>query len=317
MIVVDPEVIFTSADNLRLMRSENPELKILVYANPIEWFDPMFPDKPWSLKMLASLKKNFPRWFLKGTDGRKLHFWTGTNLMNCRADCPKYRINGRNYSYIEYFSHHFITDVIGTFQKEDIRLDGLLDDELLKSIGFIGSYGQNHGVDSNRDGKNDNQAELDRQWRLGCASFLQAIRQTMGQDFMIIGNGGHGYYLQWCDGKMFEYFPEIYLNEADAETEAWPENMSHASGMKIALFNARADNYGHPDNWQFTICSVMLLDNVIFSHGQNMPYREDYRLNLGQPLNSCQIDSVGNYSRRFQNGTVYVNPRTKKGWIEK
>ena len=317
MIVVDHEVINNSPENLRLMREENPNLKILVYANKIEWHNPMFLDKPWSLKMVAELKK-YPKWFLKGTNRKKLVFWPGTVLMNCRLDCPRYIINGKSYNYIEYFTEHYINDIIGAYQKEGIRLDGLLDDELLKSISFIGSYGQNHGVDSNSDGKNDNKAELNRQWRLGNAYFLKTIRQTMGPDFLIIGNGGHGYYLDWCDGKMFEYFPEIYLNEADTKTEAWPENMRHAAGIKVALFNARADNYGHPDNWLFTICSAMLLSNVIFSHGQNMPYREDYCLNLGKPLGSCEIDTVnGDYFRQFQNGTVYVNPVSKKGWIAK
>jgi len=316
MIVVDPEVVFTSTDNLRLMRAENPNLKILVYVNPIEWFNPMFPDKPWSLKMVANLKK-FPKWFMKGLDRKKLAFWPGTVLMNCRLDCPRYVINGESYNYIEYFTEHYLKEIIGAYQKADIQLDGILNDELLKSISFIGSYGHNNGIDNNGDGLQDNGDELNRNWRLGNAYFLKEVRQAMGPDFLIIGNGGHGYYLDWCDGKMFEYFPEIYLNEADTETEAWPENMRHASAMKIALFNARADNYGHPDNWMFTICSAMLLDNVIFSHGQNMPYRKDYKLNLGESLNSCKTDSAGNYLRRFQNGTVYVNPTLKKAWIEK
>lgn len=316
-IVADHEVIFTSADNLRFMRQiDNPGLLILVYANKIEWHDPMFPDKPWSLKMVAELKK-YPKWFVRDVSGNKLEFWPGTVLMNCRLDCPRYTIGGKSYSYIEWFTERYIKDVIGAYKRAGIHLDGILDDELLKAISFIGNYGNNHnGIDSDGDGVNDDFTELDRQWRLGNAYFLYAIRQTMGPNFIIIGNGGHGYYMKDCNGKMFEHFSEIFQNEKDKLTEAWPENMNHAYGMEIAIFNARTNNYGYKDNWLFTLCSAMLLDNVIFSHGQNMPYDNKYNLHLGKPLGPHY--QVGNVvSRKYEKGTVNVDPVAKKAWVEK
>ncbi|MFZ2310477.1 MAG: putative glycoside hydrolase [Patescibacteria group bacterium] len=316
MIIPDHEVINNSPDALKQMRRDNPELIILAYANKIEWHSPMYNDKPWSLKMVAELKK-YPKWFLKGTDGKQLEFWPGTVLMNCRLDGPRYNIHGKSYSYIEFFTERYIADVIGAYKKAGVRLDGILDDELLKSISFIGSYGGNHnGVDSDEDGLDDDPAELNRQWRLGNAYFLKTVRETMGEDFMIIGNGGHGYYMQWCNGKQMEYFPEIYLNENDHLTEAWAENMNNAAGMRYAFFNARANAYGKKDNWQFSLCSAMMLDNVIFSHGQNMPYDKKYELHLGQALGASYAEN-GTYKRRFQNGTVYVDPVAKKSWIEK
>lgn len=316
IFVFDHEVINNSPNTLRLTRQDNPEAIFLAYANPIEWHDPMFNDKPWSLKMMAELKK-YPKWFLKGTDGKKLEFWQGTVLMNCRLDCPRYDINGKSYSYIEYFTERYIKEIVGAYKRAGIRLYGVLDDELLKSISFIGNYGNNrNGVDSDEDGVNDDPAELDRQWRLGSAYFLQVLRETMGEDFMIVGNGGHGYYMEWCNGKQMEYFPEVFLNEDDRVTEAWFENMRNASGMKIAFFNARANAYGKTDNWQYSLCSTVLLDNVVFSHGQNTPYDKKYELHLGKALGISFYDN-GVQKRRFQNGTVCVDPVAKKGWIEK
>ncbi len=316
LIIPDHEVINTSSEQLRKMRRDNPDLKILAYVNKIEWHDPMFSDKPWSLKMVYELKK-YPNWFLRGTDGKKLEFWPGTVLMNCRLDCPRYNIGGKSYNYIEWFTERYIKDIIDAYERAGIKLDGILDDELLKSISFIGSYGKNTGVDGNDDKITDDGDELDRNWRLGNAYFLNAVRQKMGPDFLIIGNGGHGYYMDWCQGKQFEYFPEVYLNESDNQTEAWPENMRNASGMRLALFNARTNSGERTDNWFFTICSSMLLDNTWFSFGQNTSYKKDYKLNLGLPLGVYQQDEKGTFIRSFQNGTIYVNPVSKKAWVEK
>ena len=315
-IIPDHEVIFTSANNLKLMRRDNPNLFIFVYANMIEWHDPMFPDKPWSRKMTTELLK-YPKWFMRDLYGKKLEFWQGTVLMNCRLDGPRYEIDGKSYSYIEWFTERYIQDVIEAYQKAGIHLDGILDDELLKSISFIGDYGKNrNGIDSDGDGKNDNPKELDRQWRLGNAYFLSELRRTMSDDFVIMGNGGNGYYMDYCDGKMFEYFPEVYLNESDKLTEAWPLNMDHAMGMKIALFNARANAYGKTDNWLFTLCSAMLLDNSVFSHGQNTPYEEKYDLHLGKKMG--KYHQIGNLvSQKFERGVINIDPVAKKAWVDK
>lgn len=316
VIIVDHEVIHNSPDGLRQMKRDNPDLKILVYANKIEWHDPMFRDKPWSLNMIKVLER-YPDWYMRGTDGQKLEFWPNTTLMNCRADGPRHVLNGKSYTYIEFFTEQYIEDVIGEYKRQGIQLDGMLDDELLKSISFIGHYGNNvNGVDSNGDGIDDDPAELDRQWRLGNAYFLQAVREEMGEDFLILGNGGHGYYMQWCNGKQFEFFPEVYLNENDKLMEAWPENMRNASGMEIALFNARANAYGKKENWMFTICSSVLLDNTMFSYGQNTPYDKKYDLNLGEALDKWYEEN-GIYTRRFQNGTVYVDPVNKTGEVKR
>jgi Hypothetical glycosyl hydrolase family 15 len=297
MIIVDHEVINTSANWLRYMRVNNPGLKIFVYSEKMQWHSPMFPDKPWSLKMVAEFKK-YPRWFLYNPYGKNLHFWPGTTMMNCRLDGPRYLIDGKSYSYIEYFTKRYIRDIIGTYQKEGIKLNGILDDDLLKDISFLEG-----GVDSNLDGKEDDPSELNRQWRLGNAYFLNKVREAMGKDFIIIGNGGHGYYMDHCTGKQMENFPETFIGD-------WYQNMTNASGMKLALFNARKDN------WLFTICSSMLKDNIWFSQEQNTSYDQKYNLQLGNPVSTYYQEENG-FARKFQNGIVHVNPSTEKAWIER
>jgi len=296
-IVVDYEVINTSAAMLRYMKDSNPNLLIFVYADKMQWYSPMYSDKPWGLKMLAALKK-YPKWFLHSPEGNNLCFWPGNVMMNCCQDCPRYLINGKRYNYIEYFTAHYINDIIKAYKKAEIKLDGLLDDDLMKDISFL-----NGGVDRNFDGQVDEATELNRQWRLGNAYFLEKVREAMGKNFIIIGNGGHGFYMNYCTGKQMENFPETFIG-------SWYQNMTNASGMKLAFFNARKDN------WLFTICSAMLLDNVYFSDGQNTPYNEKYNLHLGEPIGTYYQEETG-IARKFQNGIVHVNPSTEKAWIEK
>lgn len=300
MIIVDHEVIHTSANWLRYMRVSNSKLKILVYSEKMQWHNPMFPDKPWSLKMVAELSK-YPKWFLCNPYGKNLRFWPGTIMMNCRPDCHRYVINGKSYSYIEYFTERYIKDIINSYKREGIKLDGILDDDLLKEISFLEG-----GVDSNFDGQEDEAGELNRQWRLGNAYFLKEVRKAMGDNFLIIGNGGHGYYMNTCNGKQMENFPETFIGD-------WYQNMTNAGGMSLALFNARVDG---KDNWLFTICSAMLLDNVYFSKGQNTPYDKKYNLQLGKPLESASNNGV-EIIRKFQHGTIHVNPSEETAWIEK
>lgn len=299
-IVVDHEVINTSVIELKYMRTVNPDLKIFVYSEKMQWHNPMFPDKPWSMWMVGALKK-YPRWFLRDPKGNNLCFWPGTVMMDCRLNGYRYKINGKSYNYIEYFTEKYIQDIIASYQKNGIKLDGVLDDDLLKEISFLSG-----GVDANRDGLEDEAVELNRQWRLGNAYFLKKVRQMMGPDFIIIGNGGHGYYMDYCTGKQMEKFPETFIGN-------WSQNLTNASGMKIAFFNART---GSEDNWMFTICSSMLLDNTWFSQGQNTPYDKKYNLQLGSAEGPSYQESTG-YARKFQNGIIHVDPVNEKAWITK
>lgn len=300
MVIVDHEVINTSPDNLRYLRHLNPQVQILAYVEKMQWHNPMFPDKPWSLDVVAYLE-GFPKWFLFDPKGKNLTFWPGTVMMNIRLDGWRYNIAGKTYSYIEWFTERYLEDIIDAYSRAGIKLNGILDDDLFKDISFM-----EKGVDSDFDGKADNYPELDRQWRLGNEYFLKKVRQKMGPDFLIIGNGGHGFYMNVCDGKQFEHFPEIYIG-------SWYDNLNNANGMKIALFNARDKNL---DNWMFTICSAMLLDNTWFSYGQNTPYEEKYDLKLGRPLGFF-YEEAGGFARRFENGIVHVDPHNDRGWIER
>lgn len=300
----DPEVFGQSADAIKWLREQNPEMEFYCYFNPVEWFDPMFSDKPWSLKMVEFLNTK-PAWWLKGTNGERISFWTGMNTMNCAIDCKKYSINGTRQNYLEYTTGEFIK-----LLRKYPYLKGVLIDNLWSEVSWLGNYGKNiWGIDRDEDGKNDDPFELNLAWRRGLDYCINKLRSYGGSEFIIIGNPGNLDYTK-CNGKQFENFPEIYLDEKDEKYEAWYKNLNHANYLKGPnFFNARADNYF------FTLCSAALLDNASFSYLQNTPYDPKYKLNLGTPLRDA--DSAGEIvSRKFKNGELFVNPSLKTAWVK-
>lgn len=299
----DPEVFGQSADAIKWLREQNPEMEFYCYFNPVEWFNPMFSDKPWSLKMVEFLKTK-PAWWLKGTNGEKISFWSGMETMNCAIDCKKYVINGKRQNYIEYSTDEFIK-LIGKYP----YLSGVLVDNLWDRVHWLGNYGKNiWGIDRDEDGRADDSIKLNLAWRRGLSICIDKLRNYGGVNFLIIGNPGNLAYPK-CNGKQFENFPEIYLDERDQKYEAWYKNLNHANYLEGPnFFNARADNYF------FTLCSAALQDNVSFSYLQNTPYDKKYLLNLG--VAGREAESVGEIiSRRFKNGEVFVNPGLKTAWI--
>lgn len=292
----DPEVFFSSPLAIDLLKQENPGIKLLCYFNPTEWFNPMFPDKPWSIKVVDFLNK-VPQWWLKGTDGKRISFWPGMQTMNCSSECPKMEINGVKMNYMEFISQVFIDNIL-----KKHKFDGIVDDNDWIKIFWLGHRKPNeHGICLRDNGIKTDSAEADNSWKQGRAYFDEAVRKAMGPDFIIIGNPANLDYLNACNGKIFENFSDIYVNEKDTIYQAWYDNLNEATQMKIAIFNARKDNA-----W-FTLCSSMLLNNVIFSYSQNAPYDSSWALDLGRPTGAA-FPAGPEYCRQFQNGTVYVNP---------
>jgi len=313
-VIVDPEVIFNNRASLDALRLDNKNVKIYCYFNVVEWFNPMFDDKPWSKNIVAFLNKH-EEWFLHGGNGERISFWPGMQTMNCAINCPGANVYSteadEKINYINFISERFIDDILKTY-----HFDGVVTDNLWPKIDWIGYYGVNQsGLDYGIAKDDSRRSEiLNEAWRAGMSYCLNQIKK-FDPSLIIIGNPGNMSYPQ-CSGKMFENFPEIYLNEADTIFEAWYENISNASMWPLdknipaghCIFNARKNNYF------FTLCSSMLLNGVSFSYLQNTKYEEKYKLNLGSALGPSKI-SNGIYTRSYEKGIVMVDPYAKKSWV--
>jgi len=299
LVIIDPECIFNDQASLDWLKQRNPKMKLLCYFNPAEWFDPMFSDKPWGITMVDSLRQH-PQWWLRDTLQKRISFWQGMYTMNCTWDCPKY--SGENY--IQFISRHFIQDIL-----QQYSFNGVLVDNLWDQVNWLGSHGFNQaGIDRNGDQESDDSITLNTVWKRGMEYCLKQLRSFEGKNFLIIGNPANLNYAT-CDGKMFENFPDIYADESDKKYEGWYHNLNYANSMTgPCIFNAR------PDNYFFTLCSSVLLDNTYFSDRQNTAYDSKYQLLLGKPLGSANRFTSG-YKREFENGEVFVDPGNKYAWV--
>ncbi len=310
VLIIHNEIIYKKSPMIDYILRKNPKIKLLAYFNAVEWFVPPYEDSPWAIKMVKQLTEGERKnWWLLQPNGKPVTFWTGTdgrktNLMDMRLSSQK--IDGENYP--EYIARQFITDIL-----KDKRIVGMERDNAWPNSFWLGKHDGNKGVDFDRDKIADkNGAEIDRDWQAGENRFIKLIRENKGSDFIMVANPGNLAYNIDFDGKILENWPFEYAG--DTTNGGWNISMFNATKTgPYTILNAR------PGNWFFTLCSAKLLDGVCFSDVQNAPYRPEYRIDLGKPLEPQPSNFKKNlpiYSRRFEKGTVYVCPRTGKAWIE-
>jgi hypothetical protein len=297
MVVVDAENIFNNPRSLKLLKTNHPGILLVCYLNPIEVFDPAYSDKPWSIALLKELKKHKDWWFQDGA-GKQMVFWSGMKMLNCRLD------NG--YPYLEYLFKSFEKNILtsGFF-------DGVLYDNLWDRINWIGGFGGNKGL-----AYNDNQdtTKLDSQWRLGLRYLTKKIKIKHQKWIFISNPGSNMLYTETVPNKMFENFPDKFLG---GRADGWYNSLLNATKLETigshTIFNARENNYF------FTLCSSMLLDNVYFSDCQNKPWVEKYQLKLGHPVGKYLIDHDVDgefFCRPYEKGKIIVYPDSGKAYVK-
>ncbi len=310
ILILHNEIIYANSPWIDYLLAKNPKLIILAYFNPPEWFSPAYGNCPWSIKITDELMQGGKeKWWLKQPNGEKVSFWTGadgrkTAIMDMRDNAVL--VNGE--TYYEFIAKRFVTDILS-----DKRIKGMEDDNAWPGPFWLGSYGNNKGLDFDRDKKADkNEAEINANWKTGQTKFLQLIREMKGEDFIILANPGTLDFNFNVNGKNYEDFPFRYAG--DTLNDAWNINMSNASKTgSYSVLQAR------PNNRFFTLCSALLLDNVCFSEAQNAAYNSDSKICLGRPIEAPPSNFKKNlpiFSRKYEGGTVYVCPKKKEAWIE-
>lgn len=300
LIIIDPENFFTNPERINEIIKINPDIKIWLYVNPTEIFEPMFPDKPWSIKLLAELQKK-KEWWLYQPDGQKLGAWTGMKALDMRADCPRiYR-----QRYWQFIAKEYLKIM------KDKRITGCLldntwgDDRV--GIEWLATYNNQKGLDLDQDGKADTDfRKINSSWTKGTKLFIRKIHRRKRRNFTIVANPGNLSYRE-VDGKQFENFPYKY-HQLKSSSD-WEANMLIARKFDIVIINP-----DHKDYF-FGACSATLIDNAYLCIGQNELYHDYYNLDLGKPKGRKKEVSNGIYSRKFERGSVFIDATTKKAWI--
>ena len=303
VVIVDMENMVNNRNSLKTLKGMNPNLKLVCYSNPMEFFLPMVPNRPIQRNWYNEVV-NYPNWFLRTSNGRPAEFWPGMVMMNLSSMCPEY--SGLNYG--RWMADKLLQDVLS-----DPLWDGYFLDNGGGNISWL-YEGKGTQLDINGNQMANSAQEIDYAWSQGIESFLARIRQVRGSNFIITANKGSVEMLNVLDGRMFEHFPNDYLGSK--VNHGWNQSMTNAQrmidrGSKYVFFQAQS-----AASLEFVLASSMLLDNVYFMLGQdNVSDHNIYRAKIGKPLGSFQeID--GTYFRRFTNGRVEVRPQIKWAKIE-
>jgi hypothetical protein len=302
VVVIDYENFINNPNVIEVLTKSNQDLKIFLYLNPTEIFEPMWDDKPWSIELLKELQKR-PNWWMYQPNGEKIGMWTGMKTLNMRADCPLY--DGK--TYWQFIANEFIHIL------KDPRIHGCLVDNSWggdeAGIRWIDTH-QGQKFDFDRDGQGDKDYyQIDTQWEAGMKNFFKAIRKAKGKNFPIVANPGNLSYQEEVDGKQFEHFPYSH-HHIKEYPDHWEANIFIAKQYKIAFINPDKDNYF------LGLCTSVMLDNAIFFDGQNQLYNEEkYNLKLGKPLKKMRKMEDNLYARPFENGNVFIRDG-QKAWIE-
>jgi hypothetical protein len=301
VIVIDYENFINNPNSIEVLRKNNQDLKIFLYLNPTEIFEPTWDDKPWSIELLKELQKR-PNWWIYQPNGEKIGMWEKMKTLNMRADSPLYD----GMPYWQYIANKFIKIL------DDPRINGCLVDNAWggdrSGIRWIDTH-QGQEFDFNRDAKADKDYyEIDRQWARGMENFLKAIRKAKGKKFIIVANPGNLSYLKEVDGKQFEYFPYTH-HHLEHYQNHWEANIFIAQQYQVVFINPTKENYF------LGLCTSMMLDNAVFFNDQNQLYQDKYDLKLGKALKKMHKQKNGLYARPFENGNVFIR-NGEKAWIE-
>jgi len=302
LVIADMENLVNNPANLRAIKKRNPKVKLLAYSNPMELFWPMVSARPLQKEILEKVKAS-GKWWLKQPNGEPVVFWPGMRMLNLSTACPK--VNGERYN--QWVARFLLEKALA-----DSVWDGYIEDNSGGDVFWIGSYGNNKGIDADNDGRGDDEETLDSSWSAGIHEFLKIIRQAKGENFIMVGNKGTLEFLDILDGKMFEEFPNDYLGGEEAD--GWYQSMANYSQTgPFSIIQARQIP-NDPQHRLFILASALLGDGY-YAYGQDLVRRFPEYREIGQALGQAQEMLDGSWQREFAGATVKVFPEKRKGEI--
>lgn len=303
LVIVDMENIFNNKASLRLLKRLNPNIKLVCYSNPMEFFVPMIPGRPIQKRWYQEVQE-YPLWVLRRNDKSEAMYWPGMTMMNLSSLCPRYN----EISYSQWMADKLLAEVL-----DDPIWDGYFVDNGGGNISWLyaNSYSQ---LDIDNDGMPDARSKIDQAWEEGIRSFLKRIREAKGKDFILIANKGSVEFMELLDGRLFENWVNDYLGSKT--NGGWDQCLENAKrmetefGAKYTVFQVRSST-----ELEYALASAALLDHVYVAVGQDN-YRSYPAFDLmpGQALGPYwQVGDT--YYRKFENFRVVVRPSQERGEI--
>lgn len=296
ILIIDMEAQIYSPQYLKRIREINPDVKILAYITSQEVRRDIssLDSKTLRRQLMSGFNDS---WYLKDKNNQRVNWWPETWLINV------------NSGWNEYLPNFVANKIMSSG-----LWDGVFYDNTWSNVSWV-----NGNIDIDKDGQADSAGEIDTIWQDNMKKILSKTRQLIGNDKLIVGNNGSGYF-NYLNGSMVENFPK----------DGWMKmvkdyNYINNNGVSpsFGILNTNTDNSGNKEDYQkmrFGLTSA-LVDNGYYSfdygdkdHSQIWWY-DEYSAFLGQPkgdaVNTLENNSTfikeGFWKREFSNGLVLVN----------
>ncbi len=298
-----------SADQIKLIRQINPDIKILVYIASQEF--PIVKHNVWDPSSNGLFKKQLSgitnEMWLNNAKGDRVIFWQDNWMLNV----TDYPASGRRW-----------VDYLSDFVADELLSTGLWDGVFYDNSWYDVSWVQNGAIDANKDGRNDEKNSLDAAWRAGMVKLYKLTREKAGKPILIVGNGDRGYYGD-INGIYFESFTTApYISwEEKMRLYALSADTSKSPTIAIIGNTSQDPKISEADyrRMRFGLASS-LMENGYYaydagssSHAEIWWY-DEYGINLGTPIGPAQpmSSASGDYykdvwKREFTHGIAIVN----------
>lgn len=272
LVVVDLENWFNNPKSIALIRQQNSDCKILAYCNPMEFFDPQVPGRPFQATLYQEVVKKYPGWWLNQPSGEPIYYWNSPRMrmLNLSSECPKY--NGQTWT--DFLAGELKSKLLSLPNKPDgIFVDNAWDDV---------SWVKDGNLDGNSNGSRDDYHALDLWWQQGMQVFLKKLKATAG---LVIGNEPNSFYQNELSGKFFENMPLKNFGGFEGSVLTYTQDLNQ---LPMNIIHSELKN----KEWRMFILTTTLLGEGWFCNGLNHAewYPEyDKIAKLGQPQGEVQL----------------------------
>lgn len=312
-VVLAMSVQDTNPDAFKRLREKNPDIIILAYVTthsfPWYWLPYIESENgPWH-----EIQNHIgDTWWALEDDGDHVVFWPGQYTIDPTNNARV--IDGERWN-----------TYLPRFLEERVMSTGYWDGIFFDNMWETASWVNNGNFDLNRDGKIDDSQDIDDAWKEGMTTILRESRKRLGDDAILISNGGNGY-MKYLNGRMFESFPNIWEDKWNGSMPHYFHLSNDAVNPQLIIINGDTLNTGKFDDWKdmrFALTSALLKDGFFSydwgteDHTQFWWY-DEYDVALGRPtttakniLNGKTTAQVGVWRRDFEKGIALVNSTAK------
>lgn len=302
VIVLDMENQHLHPDMFSLIRSINPDIKILAYITSQEIYDVIDEDKVLRKKLKSGIQDS---WWLKELDGSGIVFWSGTHMLNCSNQCPN--VGGQNWS--KYLGNFITKNILSNNIWDGVFLDNCWD----VMIETIDNRYINYDIDNNTVWDDPNWRN--QEWLIGMDTLIATIRSAYPEK-IIVGNGGHTF-LQYLNGSLIENFHDWETSWEIAMSKYFN---SYRNGVNPSLTAINCYNKNQYDyrKMRYGLTSCLLGDGYYsFDYGNTdhnqLWWYDEYDAKIGTALEEAK-PVFGNQNVEMLKNTGFENPLTNT-WV--